>query len=109
MNQVFHFCQLFRSGGFRQFDWGQERNFEAYGITEPPNYRFSNITFPTFIYFSDSDGISNYIDVQRLIMEIPNSQAKFLQGLDWSHADFVAGKDAKKLIYDDIVAVLNGF
>lgn len=47
IKQLLHFFQLYKSGRFTPFDYGQE-NMRVYGSPEPPDYPLNRIKTPVF-------------------------------------------------------------
>ena len=58
VQQMNHYLQLYRSGKFRKYDYGQD-NIRIYGTLEPPDYILSNVKVPTYIYRATEDYLSS--------------------------------------------------
>ncbi len=103
-----HFAQLFRNGGrFTKFDHGTIKNLMTYGSPEPPEYDLGKVTAATVIYGGEGDGFAVPADVDKLAAALPNLLAsKMVDKAGFSHLDFIISKDAGKLIYNDIAAIM---
>lgn len=101
VKQFGHYAQEIKSGYFRQFDYGSDKNSKRYNSTEPPNYNLDNIKSPISLYYSDEDYLAAQTDVEHLISELPNVNAIFIPG--YSHADFVWGMNAPEDVYRHII------
>jgi len=110
---IMHWAQGVRSylGKFRRFDYGTKCfsfrqwtrvrcNQKEYGSRSPPDYKLSNIKVPLVYYYGGHDSLADLKDVVRRILELPPS---VLAGQnfysDYSHLDFIWGKDAPDRVY----------
>ncbi|XP_065225626.1 lipase 1-like [Planococcus citri] len=101
-----HMFQLGRS--FSYFDYGPKENMEIYGATSPPKYNITEIHIPVRIYHSKLDDASSITDVESLYNKLP-VKAGLLNVADpgFTHLDFLLNKNAKELLYDDVIAFVN--
>lgn len=67
IKQILHYFQLYKSGRFTQFDYGQD-NLRIYGSPTPPDYPLTRIKTPVFS--SKTKCITFHI---RLILSLINS------------------------------------
>ena len=121
------------TGKFRKFDYGLAGNIEKYDKTSPPDYNLRNITLPVYLHYATNDVladvqvctaliadlqlVSNFLvflsmvlqDVLKLYKILPNAQ-KFLVPCDsFAHLDFVWGKDANTLLYNEIICLIERY
>ncbi|CAL4072034.1 unnamed protein product, partial [Meganyctiphanes norvegica] len=105
---LFHFAQGVDSGNFSMFDHGVIENRKRYGQAKPPPYDVSKITLPVTLFHGKSDWLTGAKDIQRLENSLPNLQSSH-QVLNpaFSHLDFLWATDARSLVYDKILDILN--
>ncbi|KAK9887099.1 hypothetical protein WA026_020043 [Henosepilachna vigintioctopunctata] len=97
--QIQHFVQAYKSAKFRQFDYGRRKNLEIYGSPEPPDYPLNTINVPVASYYSKSDKIVDYKDIEHTCDVLPNIVRKFsIPTEKFTHLDFVLHPDTKSLI-----------
>lgn len=127
-----HFFQEIKSHKFRKYDYGWVRNVLKYGSSTPPDYDLSLITAPVYLVYGDNDWVcavkviwlrffdlfSQCIrikirivlstqDITQLYNELGNPMEMRRVAYDkWAHFDFLWGIDAKKLVYDPMIATL---
>ena len=70
-----HYGQLVNSYKFRRFDYC-EKNFEHYGLPEPPDYHLQKIKVPISLFWATNDLISSpqvscFFFIQKFIYHIP--------------------------------------
>ncbi|XP_011148565.1 lipase 3 isoform X1 [Harpegnathos saltator] len=105
--QMFHFAQLITSKSFQKYDHGAKQNKMLYGSIRPPEYNLSKIKTPVTIFYSDNDFLTHATDVQKLAKKLPNiRQVKKIQYDKFNHIDYLWGRDAKTLLYINIVKIL---
>lgn len=106
-NQLLHFGQLVNSGRFRNFDYGKIGNWIQYKRTSPPEYNLRNATIPVSVYYAEGDRLTVVKDVRSLINKLPNVINDYLvPHAKFNHVDFVWGKNAGQLVYDEIVKTI---
>lgn len=97
---VTHFAQSILTGKFKPFG----------ASSETPEYDLSKVTVPTAAFYADNDLLSDPRDVQQLFQKVSMKLGKFRVALpSFNHLDFLWGKNAKKLVFDDVLAVLARF
>ncbi|XP_032664161.1 lipase 3-like [Odontomachus brunneus] len=105
--QVFHYAQLITSKSFQKYDHGAELNKALYGSIKPPEYNLSKVKTPVTIFYSDNDFLTHTTDVLKLAKKLPNvKQVKKIQYDKFNHIDYLWGRDAKTLLYINIVKIL---
>lgn len=110
VRQLLHFGQEVDSGHFRQFDHGRVMNLIRYKSVSPPDYKLKNIKAPVALYYGKDDWLADVRDVKRLIDELPNVVNSYEVPHDrFNHIDFLWGKDAPKLVYDEIIKTMKSY
>lgn len=105
-NQLFHYLQEYKSGDFRQFDYGEADNKKIYGSKTPTDYNLRDIEVPIYLYYSDNDYFANVVDVDKLRSELNPKALKRSYRMPeklWNHLDFMWGLNAKKVLYDTVM------
>lgn len=105
-NQLFHYLQEYKSGDFRQFDYGHSKNEEIYGSKTPTDYNVRGIEVPIYLYYSDNDYFANVVDVDKLRSELNPKALKRSYRMPeklWNHLDFMWGLNAKEVLYDTVI------
>ncbi|KAF2901551.1 hypothetical protein ILUMI_04629 [Ignelater luminosus] len=103
-----HYIQEIRSGDFRQWDYGPTMNEKYYNSTTPPAYQLHKITVPVYLIYSKYDWISAEEDVLRLYEGLRNAQAKrLIENSKFNHIDYLYAVDAPKLIYANLLILMN--
>ncbi|XP_065225618.1 lipase 1-like [Planococcus citri] len=107
---LLHYFQNAISREFREFDYGHVLNLEKYGTPVPPLYNLTKVTAPVYIYYSTNDYLSHNLDVERLAKKLPNVKKKYLVPYKYfNHMDYIWAKDAKKLLFDDVIETMKDF
>ncbi|XP_076303832.1 lipase 3 [Lasioglossum baleicum] len=102
--QFVHYAQLINSGNFAHYDRGLFGNLKAYGSIHPTKYNLANIRMPVYLYYSTKDQLVSYKDVRKLYEQLPNAQSFLVPHKEFSHLDFVWGKDVDTLLYNRILS-----
>ncbi|XP_015189673.1 PREDICTED: lipase 3-like [Polistes dominula] len=106
--QIFHYGQSILKGSFSKFDYGLRKNLKKYGCAQLNEYNLKNVTVPVAIFYAENDSLTN--DVQKLIDDLPNViETKKIEYSKFNHVDFIWGKDSKKLVFENVLAVLNRY
>ncbi|XP_030835488.1 gastric triacylglycerol lipase [Strongylocentrotus purpuratus] len=102
-----HFLQMVISGKCQMYDYGLIGNLVKYNQTTPPEYHVGNLAVPVALFWGDNDFLADPQDVERLIPQIPhliyNKEIK-----NFEHLDFIWAMDANKIVYNDILLIMNG-
>jgi pimeloyl-ACP methyl ester carboxylesterase len=105
--ELTHYAQLAVSGGFGQFDFGEQTNMEKYGQATPPQYNLSLVTSPVALYYADNDKLLPVKNVMEIYRQLPNVIRKFrVPHRMFNHLDFIWGRSANYLVYRDVLAFL---
>ena len=91
------------------YDYGTAReNKKYYNQTMPPEYELSKVNVPTALYWAQNDWLADPKDVQYLRENLPN----IVDDLDiqiFNHLDFIWAINAKHLLYDRIIKLMQKF
>ncbi|KAI5638517.1 alpha/beta hydrolase fold domain-containing protein [Phthorimaea operculella] len=111
IKQLIHFGQLVKSGKFRRYDYGLDRNMAVYGSEQPPDYPLANITTPVALFYSRAnDWASVYEDVLILKNNLQNVVEFYEVPFDkWAHLDYIWAKDVKALVYDKLLELIQKY
>ncbi|KYQ54206.1 Lipase 3 [Trachymyrmex zeteki] len=110
VKQFLHFGQLISSGSFQKFDYGTRANLTLYGSTRPPKYTLERVKVPVAIFYSENDFINHHTNVQKLADNLPNViQTEKIAYEKFNHTDYLWGRDARIILYNNIVTVLKKF
>ncbi|XP_075230311.1 lipase 1-like [Lycorma delicatula] len=105
-----HLGQLSKSGRFCQFDYGPKGNLQRYGVMEPPDYNLNQVLVPVALYYGTGDILVNYKDVEELMNRLPNLIRNYTIPSDkFNHMDFLWAKNAKELVYDDMMSIMKNY
>ncbi|CAH1645431.1 unnamed protein product [Spodoptera littoralis] len=106
--QFVHYLQNMMSASFRKFDYGEHKNLEMYGSTEPPTYAVDNVTVPIALFYSGNDWLSDVQDVKQLENTLPNVIESYrVPFKKFNHFDFLWSRNVKGLINDKILQLLS--
>ena len=104
---------MIRTGKIAKYDYvNAAQNTLHYGQTVPPTYDMTKIPseFPLFLGYGGKDFLSDVQDVKVLLNDLGNQDANKRVVLfkdDYAHADFIAGYNAKEVVYDPMIAFFN--
>jgi hypothetical protein len=59
LGRLGHLGQGVRTGKFRRFDYGAEKNLQVYGVATPPRYELEKITVPLFFHYAEVDPLDD--------------------------------------------------
>nr|XP_012231417.1 PREDICTED: lipase 3-like isoform X1 [Linepithema humile] len=106
-NAVAHFVQEIKSGKFRAYDYGREKNIQIYNATVPPDYDLSRITTPIALIHSDSDSFVNEKDLKILRGLLTNIVEDYRVPFPkFNHVDFLYAKNAPTLVYKKVLEIM---
>lgn len=107
-DQLLHYAQEVNSGEFREWDFGLLENLQRYGNANPPEYPLERITCPIALHYGNNDWLAAVQDVERLAPRLNSSIGQFLVP-EFNHFDFLWAIDAKTLLYDNIMSLMEGY
>lgn len=103
MMQLHHFRQLIKSGNFQQFDFGMA-NLKIYKTMKPTRYDLSKCKVPVYLYAASGDWLVSPKDIKKLMSRLPNAM-KYRVFNNWNHEDVLYGKNAKRMLYSEIMNI----
>lgn len=108
---VQHWAQHTRQPVFQRFDFGRRGNLAKYGTAHAPHYDLGS--FPTglktTLYFGENDSLQAEQDRELLREALPkNGNVDYVLVKEYSHVDFVWGRDSNEAIFPHIVAQIRG-
>lgn len=107
---MIHIGQVLKTGRFRKFDFGSQRNLAVYGKESPPDYDLRRVSAPVALFWSEADALVPAEDVASLRNEIPNLALDFrVADVRFSHQEFAIGVTAKEVLYDALLETLIRF
>ncbi|KAK9222578.1 hypothetical protein WN944_011014 [Citrus x changshan-huyou] len=101
---------VIKEGTVAMYDYKDENeNKKHYGQPTPPVYNMTSIPkdFPLFLCHGGADSLSDVKDVKLLINSLKNHVRDRLElhFIDkYAHVDFILGVNAKKVVYDPLIA-----
>lgn len=105
IKQLNHFAQLFKSGGFRHYDY-QQKNMKVYNSPTPPSYNLNNVKAPMFIYSGSCDKVVAEKDAEHFREVLPNVKV-YKSFKNFNHCDFNYGRNTRALLFEDILKAMN--
>uniref|UniRef100_A0A905QWQ5 AB hydrolase-1 domain-containing protein n=2 Tax=Rhodnius prolixus TaxID=13249 RepID=A0A905QWQ5_RHOPR len=107
---LYHCAQVMYSNSLKYYDYEPEENLKRYGQTEPPDYDLSRVTAPVSLHYSLQDWFVNAENVDKLAERLPHLIGKFVvPSQSFNHIDFMVGKHARELVYDEIFNIISKF
>lgn len=105
---ILHWAQMVLSGKVEKYDFrSAKENQKHYGSSTPPEYDFTNINAPVYLYWSDADWLGDAKDIEEYLL--PNLPPQYLiqsnKLKDFNHLDFIWGLNAAKQIYEPIIKI----
>ncbi|XP_045479565.1 lipase member K-like [Harmonia axyridis] len=97
-------------GNFRHYDHGYAENIKRYGTAKPPIYDIKKIETPIYIVYSTADWATTEQDALNLYNKLPKVARHGIRKIsekNFNHIDFIFTRAAKKLVYDDLLNVIN--
>ncbi|XP_011707001.1 PREDICTED: lipase 3-like, partial [Wasmannia auropunctata] len=105
-----HFYQNIITHKFQAYDYGHAGNYKQYGQKTPIMYDLKKVTAPLVFFYGANDMVSLKSNVLETYKHLPNiimleeNPYKLL-----SHLDFLWAINAKTLIYDRVIELLQEF
>ncbi|UJR20978.1 hypothetical protein I4U23_024084 [Adineta vaga] len=109
VKNMIHFAQGVQSNTFRAYDYGSpQKNQLHYNQTTPPEYNISGSNIPTAIFWSGKDWLADAVDVNYILNNLQNLvYDKYIP--EYNHLDFVWALSANKIIYTDLLNVMEKY
>ncbi|KAL5280820.1 LIPA.2 family protein [Megaselia abdita] len=98
--QFEHYCQWFRKGAPRKFDYGILKNQIFYNRTIPPEYKFEKINVLIYIFYGNADYFVTPVDVKKLLHRLGNKVKRVIYYDEgkFSHNDFMFANNVDTLV-----------
>ncbi|KAJ8932346.1 hypothetical protein NQ314_014711 [Rhamnusium bicolor] len=108
---------MYINGNFAALDYGNmTANLHKYNQSVPPPYNLSLVTHPISLHYGDGDllvtkkGILLTLDMDFTEKKLPNPVGIFpVPFKNFNHMDFMWGIDAKKLLYDRLIVIMDKY
>ncbi|RCN37564.1 hydrolase, alpha/beta domain protein, partial [Ancylostoma caninum] len=101
---IMHWVQMVKKGTVAMYDYGTRENKKKYGQANPPEYDFTKIQKPTYLYCGDDDWLADPQDISGyLLPRISHTVVENVELTDYNHLDFIWGLKAAADIYYPIV------
>ncbi|KAL1460139.1 hypothetical protein WDU94_012077 [Cyamophila willieti] len=103
--------QNLRSGDFSPLSYSRKENLKRYGTPKPSPYPLGKVQIPTAIYYGCcNDLLSHVKDTKLLKSRLPNVIRFYKVPYRlFNHGDFLWAKDAYRLLYKDIIILIDQF
>jgi pimeloyl-ACP methyl ester carboxylesterase len=109
VKNMIHFAQGVQSNIFRAYDYGSpQKNQLHYNQTTPPEYNIHTIKVPTAIFWSGKDWLADAVDIAYIFDNLQSIVYKKYVP-DYNHLDFVWALSANKIIYTDLINVMQKY
>ncbi|XP_018020591.1 gastric triacylglycerol lipase [Hyalella azteca] len=108
---VAHLAQQTFAPRLQMYDYGSPaENRAAYGTIVPTLYNFTDVTAPVLFCSAPNDAFMSNKDVQILMRELPNFVKRIMAPQeDYGHMDLVFAKNAKEVIYNEIINIMKNY
>lgn len=101
VNQLIHYVQLVRFGGFRQFN-------QSNGKTIPTEYNLTHITTPINLFYSIDELTATVESVNRIRSELGNVKLFYAIPIrNFQHVDFIYSRFVREALNDKVVETIN--
>jgi lysosomal acid lipase/cholesteryl ester hydrolase len=105
---ILHWAQMVLTGKVEKYDYrSSKKNQQHYGSSKPPEYDFTLVNAPVYLYWSDADWLGDKKDIEEYLL--PNLPPQYLVQnnflADFNHLDFIWGLNAAKMIYEPIIDI----
>jgi len=108
VKDILHFSQLVKSDKFQMYDYGWNGNMHKYLQPFPPEYNLHDVNVPVSLFVGENDWLATEQDISsHLRRELPD--LVYDENIpSWNHMDFVWGKQAKTVLYPNVLKLMNG-
>ncbi|XP_015112844.1 lipase 3 [Diachasma alloeum] len=104
---LYHYAQNIRTGAFQQYDHGYIENFKLYGKKRPPSYDVKKITAPFALIYGANDPLTREENTNELARRLQNVvTVEKVPYKYFNHIDFIWALDARELLYNRIMELL---
>ncbi|CAH1117588.1 unnamed protein product [Phaedon cochleariae] len=104
-----HYLQIYESGVFQNYDYGEEINLQKYGTSTPPKYDLQKIPVPISLFVGANDWLATPLNAEELYSGIqPSIRCGYhvVPYEKFSHTDFLVAKDLPTLLYKYLFEVI---
>ncbi|XP_029174648.1 lipase 3-like isoform X2 [Nylanderia fulva] len=106
---LLHYLQNVITGDFQDFDYGYLGNNKRYKQATPMKYNLKKVTAPLALFYGANDLITMNNPLQ-LYKQLPNAILIEKNSYTlFTHLDFIWAIDAKTLLYDRVIEVMQKF
>ncbi|KAK0080852.1 hypothetical protein PV325_013228 [Microctonus aethiopoides] len=110
IKNMLHFAQQINSGQFQQYDYGARKNLEFYNTTYAPSYNVTKFKVPLALFYADNDWLAAPKDVKTLYGKLRGHiTMNRINDPHFNHLDFLWAIDARKLVYNQVLALVNKY
>ncbi|KAF2352725.1 AB-hydrolase lipase domain [Trinorchestia longiramus] len=111
VRSVAHLAQQPFAPGIQMYDYGSEAaNRVRYGSLVPPLYNLSDVTAPVVICTAPNDSLMSEEDLQRMMRDLPDLVTRIVPfQRDFGHFDLLFAKNAKELIYNQLIEIMKQY
>jgi hypothetical protein len=109
VNNILQWVQFARTGEFRKFDHGTEKNQEKYGQDEPPRYNFEELRvhkFPKHLFRGAKDSVVSEKDFKNLVDTLDPDTTFDHHLPDYAHLDYIWGVNSDVILYNKIADIV---
>ncbi|KAL0102709.1 hypothetical protein PUN28_018193 [Cardiocondyla obscurior] len=110
LQTVYHYYQNIITQKFQTYDYGYFENYKHYNQTTPLTYNLLKVTAPLVLFYGANDLAALKPNVLETSTRLPN--IILLEEIPYklfTHFDFLWATDAKTLLYDRVIEVLQKF
>ncbi|GMR50065.1 hypothetical protein PMAYCL1PPCAC_20260 [Pristionchus mayeri] len=102
---LLHWGQLSSTNIIAHFDHSPNGNMKRYGQLSAPPYNLAQVRVPVHIFWSDSDWLARWEDVESAIL--PQIRSEFIKGIyeidSYDHLDYVTATDNAEKVFSRII------
>ncbi|KAE9548821.1 hypothetical protein FO519_007974 [Halicephalobus sp. NKZ332] len=105
---ILHWAQMVLTGKVEKYDFrSAKENQKHYGSSTPPEYDFTLVNAPVYLYWSDADWLGDAKDIEEFLLPtLPPAYLVQSNKLDdFNHLDFIWGLNAAKQVYQPIIQI----
>ncbi|XP_028165497.1 lipase 1-like [Ostrinia furnacalis] len=105
-----HLGQVYKRDKFANFDYGEDKNLQLYGTSEPPDFDLSKVTMKTALFVGEEDYLGTVKDAERLNQSLPNVvYYQVMPYKNFSHTDFVWGRQMAQNLFPYLLPVIDKY
>ncbi|XP_025987780.2 lipase 3 [Solenopsis invicta] len=104
-----HYYQNIKTNDFQNYDYGIAENYKRYKQKTPPSYDLKKITAPIVMFYGANDVVVREQNVRELSKRLSNVLIEEVPYKLFNHVDFTWAIDAKSLLYDRILELIQKF